>query len=502
MRKIIIHEKYFSVCVLSLYLLLGFIGIHHHEMWRDEVEAWLVARDNSPPQIINHLRTVAHPALWYLILKIIQQVSLNPFIMQVVHLLIGGSVVYVLVRYAPFSRVQKVLLAFSYFIFYEYGIISRNYSLAVLFIFIICALCGKPKKNYYLIGLCIFLLCNSNTLGIVIAGGLVLYLVAEYYQRTRLDEDINATRIFVVSGILVIGLVIIYLYASPFSLQAFWRSLIDLRLNTAVFLKTLKSIWNSYFPVPPLSLHFWNNNFLTFGPAQNVLSLLLGIIMFILFLRKPLILFYYIVTTLALLFFYYQFFQGYLRHHGFLFIVLVSSYWLYLASTQNMPAEQASFSSRKLLDKWMTLVFAVHFAAAIIASTYEVIYPFSASEQTCDYIIKNRLQDNVIVGDPDYVVQSCTAWLDKKIYYPIIDDYGTYVVWNDPRRKSIDQRNKVEYNEYKQYVVQQAIKIARTRRQDIVLFLNYPINLPLLKSFRTTIERTEKYYVYRISPHM
>ena len=32
---------------LCLFVLLGLIGILHHEMWRDELEIWLLARDSG-----------------------------------------------------------------------------------------------------------------------------------------------------------------------------------------------------------------------------------------------------------------------------------------------------------------------------------------------------------------------------------------------------------------------------------------------------------------------
>lgn len=59
-----------SVIFISYALLLGF-GITHHEPWFDEAQAWLLARDSTPLDLINrHLRYEGSPGLWHFILSI------------------------------------------------------------------------------------------------------------------------------------------------------------------------------------------------------------------------------------------------------------------------------------------------------------------------------------------------------------------------------------------------------------------------------------------------
>ena len=52
--------------------------------------------------------------------------------MQVVHLLIATASVTLVALRAPFTWLQKALLAAGYFTVFEYGVISRNYALGVL----------------------------------------------------------------------------------------------------------------------------------------------------------------------------------------------------------------------------------------------------------------------------------------------------------------------------------------------------------------------------------
>jgi hypothetical protein len=36
-----------SILIATSFLILGLVGIIRHEMWRDEFQAWMIARDSS-----------------------------------------------------------------------------------------------------------------------------------------------------------------------------------------------------------------------------------------------------------------------------------------------------------------------------------------------------------------------------------------------------------------------------------------------------------------------
>src|ERR1017187_1871514 len=108
--------KYFPIVITFLFFILSFIGIMNHEMWRDEFQAWLVARDaHSIPQLLHNLKYEGNPMLWHFFLFIITTFTHNPFWMQVFHILISSSFVYLINRYSPFPLFQKFLLTFGYY---------------------------------------------------------------------------------------------------------------------------------------------------------------------------------------------------------------------------------------------------------------------------------------------------------------------------------------------------------------------------------------------------
>ncbi len=74
-----IPEQNFNLSLLALYILLTVITMLAHEMWFDEIQAWLIARDSHDiVDLIHNLRYEGHPALWYLLLMPLTRLSVTP----------------------------------------------------------------------------------------------------------------------------------------------------------------------------------------------------------------------------------------------------------------------------------------------------------------------------------------------------------------------------------------------------------------------------------------
>ena len=63
-------QKNLPFIITGFYFLLSIIGILNHEMWRDELQAWMVAIDaHSIAQLFQNVKYEGHPALWHLFLQ-------------------------------------------------------------------------------------------------------------------------------------------------------------------------------------------------------------------------------------------------------------------------------------------------------------------------------------------------------------------------------------------------------------------------------------------------
>src|SRR5258708_2333734 len=95
----------FAAAVTLAFAVLGGIGLARHEMWRDEIQAWLIpAGSASLGELIHNLRYEGHPALWHILLWIVTRVTTRPEAMQVLHLAISAAAVFLFARNAPFPR--------------------------------------------------------------------------------------------------------------------------------------------------------------------------------------------------------------------------------------------------------------------------------------------------------------------------------------------------------------------------------------------------------------
>ena len=67
--------------ITGIFFILGLIGILNHAMWRDELQAWLLAQESaSLPELLAYLKYERHPLLWFLSLKLLMLISNNPVI--------------------------------------------------------------------------------------------------------------------------------------------------------------------------------------------------------------------------------------------------------------------------------------------------------------------------------------------------------------------------------------------------------------------------------------
>src|SRR5580700_4131925 len=140
----------FAAALTAAFFLLELINILHHAMWRDEMQVWSFAEhSHSLRELLYLTRYEGHPAIWQLLVYSISGLFTNPLAMQFLHLAIATMTAYVVTRYSPFRLLEKVLLIFGYFLFYEYATISRDYALGILFLFSFCAVFQPgPQKRY------------------------------------------------------------------------------------------------------------------------------------------------------------------------------------------------------------------------------------------------------------------------------------------------------------------------------------------------------------------
>ena len=107
-----------------------------HQAWPDEYQALLIATDaSSQGELLAWLRYEGHPPLWYWLLQFFSAFIPFDWVLPAAASLCAFAVLGAILFASPFTRVERLLLASSQYILFEFLTISRGTSLGVALVF-------------------------------------------------------------------------------------------------------------------------------------------------------------------------------------------------------------------------------------------------------------------------------------------------------------------------------------------------------------------------------
>lgn len=170
-----------EAAVLLAYLLLLAVFLCFHEPWYDEAQAWLIARDGSFREmlfVIPHYE--GHPPLWFLLLSAFAKAGADfELTIKLLSLVINGFAAAILLFKAPFPRIVRLVLPFTYFLFYQHGVICRPYSLLLVGFLLAACFWHDREEKPFRFALALLLMCASSAYGIIFAGGIAIVWLIE-----------------------------------------------------------------------------------------------------------------------------------------------------------------------------------------------------------------------------------------------------------------------------------------------------------------------------------
>ena len=497
------NDTHYALGLVTLFLAVsGFVAMHH-EMWRDEIQAWLLARDSASIfQLFAHLKYEGHPGLWHLCLMPLTRITASPVIMQVFHLIIAGTTVYLFARYAPFNRLQKFLFSFGYFALYEYAILARNYALGFLLITLFCILFKKRYRQLIWVGVILCLLAHTSVHALILTISISFALMCEYLYRRRNETRIKNSRdAWIGSALISIGILTAILQLNPppdTGFAAAWK----FEYDAAHLSKVINIITRAYFPLPKAVMVFWNSHqletYTLFQAIQTPLCCLLVLCGILSLLKRPTALFIYLIATLGLLTFFYVKYFGSMRHHGFLFITLFLTSWIYRECPEIiLPFNRFAERAARLLMPIFTVILIFHFIGGITAVRMDIRHVFSHGKQTAAYIQTQGMQEMPMVGEIDFAVSTIVGYLQKEqIYYARGSRFGSFVRWDNARNHEVSDAR----------VIEAAKTLSTQTSQDVLIILNRALDTELREQHRLTalaqftgsIVADEGFYLYRM----
>jgi len=487
----------------------------HHEMWRDELQAWLLARDSATPlQLLQNMRYEGHPGLWHLLLWPLAQFSPDPVWMQILHVTLAGLSALMVFRCSPFSWGVKLLLVLGYFFAYEWAVIARNYAISVLLLFTVCALFKERWRWFPAIATALLLLCHTNIFACLLVGVLTVTLPIEfavaYVGRYRQAERYLG-RFLVGMGLIACGLYSSIHQTIPPPDSGFacgWRW----QWREGAADSAGEIVTRAYLPVAVNRLNFWNSNRFLDQPWENqgapliprtgrfACGLTLLALGSLFFLKRPWLLVPYWLGNLTLLTFYHVKYQGGLRHSGFLYLWFVVLLWMSFAYRPWISSHRSrdwlpAFWDRHRMKALVPLL-AVQVWGAMVAVPVDWREPFSQASAAAQWLRSEYpdLSKFVVVGDRSEAVSSVVAYLElKRIYYPDRADFGSYVIWDQQRLRNAGRR-----------IDSPVADLVRKTGKDAILILDHELDgaggngkAILLHQFRGAIVADECYWIYR-----
>lgn len=423
----------------SAWLALVFAVTLRHELFRDEVRALsIVSRLHSPLEIITAIKGEGHPGLWYLILYAGLGLAHSKFILQGASFLIAGIAVALFLFKSPFSLLIKALFILGLPI-YEYSVMARNYGVSMaLFFAYACAYPGR-RNNPLLPGLLLALLANTNLNALIMACLLSALWIWDELASENAGAPQQRLKAFgagVFPALMGILLAIHTVWPASsgqppvdfgaqgkFSMPAATTQIPVNTHSAGEILSTLAS--NLAFPgkrfsaILPIGYENIFNSVLVWGLVLGLanrrrlsIGLLAG---------------FALVGTLGDLYY-----LLYTRHQGVVWMYALCLYWLALDEkpTPDQEINKASWRARIPLLAATTLIIPLILGFQAYKECREGLWDWNGGERSSTarlgrfLYIHRELNDAILIGEPDFLIESLPFYAPNRIYVPRISAYN------------------------------------------------------------------------------
>lgn len=505
-----------AVITDALFVLLMVIDVIRtlrHAMWRDELQVFMLALYSSSPwSLLLKLKYEGHPGLWHVLIWVLTRATSVPIWMQVTHVALAIGVWILVYLWSPFSRLEKILLLLSYFLFWEYFVISRNYLLIALIAFAVVALRDRRPRPEFILWLLLGLLANVHLFGAIWSIVLATMLAIDGVRR-RSVSVMGATAYLI---LLVVAIATI-IPAADYDGGPGGH---DVRFSISRLYGDLVIPFGAFVPLRVGSIReamaliahpgaasipqFWNPN-----PAADFVGLLqahtdgvIGLALLPLAFATPiaacwlitrdrmLVLEFTLVYLGIILFANIWDFPGEARHWGIVFLAFIASAWA--ARLRRLPTVSTFAALGALLI--------VNACGGLLTLASE-LRPFSEGYNAAAWIKQNDLADAFLIGSRDAQTSTVAGYLGQPIYYLECRCQGSYVVWSTKRQSYLSP------DEFGRRL-SEAVALAGGR--DTILIRYRPVTtedlksgtpnlfVELLKSFTDAASTNENFWIYRV----
>ncbi len=399
-----------------------FFKILFHELWKDEWQSWLVARDMPVMEMFGFLYYEGHPALWYLYLKLFAGfkqlfgIDSDSILIIAAHMLLVTITYYILFTKLRMPQWLKLLVGFTYFIFFEYAVVNRGYILIILFEFLILTNLESKQTRLWLLPLLIFLMCQTEVYGVIVAGSIVFYV---FYQNNAFKfRSLKQEYFYTLLTSFLVGAIL-------FTLSVFPRGHSDelahaynptkQSIPTSAGKAFVGMLANTFYIG---SLDDVNVTGVTSGGI--LISVLCLILLSLLFFRQKSLFVTYLFFLLSFFLFSSIFYSGGIRQWGIGFVFFIFCLELLFFNRKAMNWFRAAI----ILP---ILFFQMRYSYLAFLKDYN--NPFSNAKEAAEFLDQNVPDGAVILAINEFQCTPVVGYLNSKVYSLPDGESFTYFRW-------------------------------------------------------------------------
>ena len=515
MQKIISKLKTHpnAVILITYILITGIVTIIFHENWRDEAQAWLIARDLDFFGILNQMGYEGHPPLWHIILMPFAKLGLPYITANIINLCIMWVTAYIIIKKAPFKTSTIALILFSVAFLYFYPTIARSYCLIPLAISLIAIYYPIRNENKIKYTLSILFLAYTHMLMLGLVGILYLFFFLEQIFYTKKDsKDIKKIIIAFIIAAGGLGCLALILFGTiDKNSEVTVSILLSLRAHSFADVLKIAGMYMTWIIRTILGIETAIFGEIGHTSGFVITSAFAGcFLLYYIFKKNPKHAITLIMSCLwqvVIYIFIYKDISGQKANTMFLIFLLIA--WLLAVDKENKNSEKLESIKKKASTICIfALVLSCIFSVTCIQR--EIKHYYSDAKQIAQFIESNIEKDAIITGNNGPTMSSIIAYNNNfKFWSASAKDYFTYMIWDKEHNdklsiKELVKRAKEEFtNKENVYLIESnenyslreehEVEIEELQKQGLLSCELYESNI------ENTMMKEETYKLYKIN---
>ena len=204
----IIENKNFNRIIMIISLIvfaaLSLYKVINHVPFFDEINAWNIAQNFKPWEILEITKHEGHLFIWYYLLMPFAQHDIGyPIAMKLINWAFCFGAILLLWLKSPFNSITKVFITFSLPVQILY-IHARCYSIGIFLLFLVCLLYKNRLKHPFLYATLLILAGNTSVMALFLAFPLGLCFLYDLYDGLK-RNILSKKDLYMILSIFILG---------------------------------------------------------------------------------------------------------------------------------------------------------------------------------------------------------------------------------------------------------------------------------------------------------